>query len=498
VSVPRPPPSQPPEQTREEERLEACHNAATCRETNGEGLKVCSVKVAYITMIFPAASETFAGTDIRALQASGVEVSVHAMRAPQSSPAALLAERGLASLSVTQGTLMADLAGLAACLARPLLLARVLAWLVSVTWRRPAYLAASLALLPRSMGILSELERESPDVVHLFWGHYPCIVGYLVLTALPNSLLSVFLGAYDLSRGYGGTAWVARRAPVVSTHAKSNFPAIQALGVPLDRIHLAYRGLDPALFNRHQERKTRYRIVCVGRLERDKGVSDVLLAFRAVRAKWPAATLMLLGDGEDRASLERLSRSLEVDDAVTFLGHVPHSDVASELAKAEVLLHMSLDERLPNVVKEAMASRCLCVVSETQGIDELVVDGRHGFVVECGNSERAAARIDDVFAGRVDVASLLDAASDHIARWFNVTESMRSYQRQWADALAAGRPGSREGVSGEAAVHRSDGPVEKHRTSSLTPLHYFGVEGSNVPERSPNAVEDSVLSSRSR
>jgi glycosyltransferase involved in cell wall biosynthesis len=456
------------------------------------------VKVAYITMVFPAVSETFAATDIRVLQEDGVSVSVHAMRAPARSPASLLAERGLTSLKVTQGTWSADLKGVVCCVSRPVLFVRALAWLLQVSWRRPTDLATSLALLPRSMGILSELERESPDVVHLFWGHFPSIVGYLVLTALPESRLSIFLGVYDLSHGFGGTQWVARRAPLLSTHAKWNFSELEALGVPRDRIHLAYRGLDPALFNGDEQNKISHRIVCAGRLEREKGVYDVVRVFQAVRAKWPDATLTMLGDGEDRTSLESYCRTLAIDDAVTFMGHVSHTDVARELRHAEVLLHMSLAERLPNIVKEAMASRCLCVVTETHGISELVEDGVHGFVVPRGGVDLAAARIDEVFGGRTDVPSLLDAASDHIARWFNVRTSMRSYQQRWTQALSTTRPlVSQQSSSGEMAGHSDNGPAEEHRSSSLSAPHPAGVMASSVPERSSNALQGSVLSSKS-
>jgi colanic acid/amylovoran biosynthesis glycosyltransferase len=404
----------------------------------GHRYERCTVKVAYITMRFPVPTEAFAGTDIRVLRDQGVSVSVHTLRAPQVRPAPLLAERRLSGIAITQGTFAGDLRGLAACLGRPALLARLLMWLLCLTWKQPAQLVASLALVPRSMGILSELEREPPDVVHLFWGHYPSIVGYLTLTALPQSVVSVFLGAYDLTQRYGGTAWVARRAALVSTHARWNFPLIEALGVPRERIHLAYRGIDPTLFDGRRGSKTKWRIVSAGRLHEDKGMRDVLLVFRQILGRWPDATLRILGEGEELARLEQLSRSLGIDRAVRFLGHVSREDIASELSAAEVFLHMSLEERLPNVVKEAMASRCVCVVTETQGIDELVVDGRHGFVVQMRDVEAAAARIGDVFSGRVDVTALLDAASQHIVRHFDVMDSMRSYRQRWTDAIATG------------------------------------------------------------
>jgi glycosyltransferase involved in cell wall biosynthesis len=399
-------------------------------------------------MRFPVPAETFASTDIRVLRDAGVGVSVHTMRAPQGRPSALLDERRLSGIPISQGTFAADVRGLACCLARPVIVARLLMWILRVTWKRPGQLVTSLALVPRSMGILSELEADPPDVVHLFWGHYPSIVGYLVLTAMPNCILSMFLGAYDLTYRYGGSAWVARRAALLSTHARWNFPLIGAFGIPHARIHLAYRGIDPTSFSGRQVSKIKRRIVSAGRLHEGKGIDDALLVFQRIQAKWPDATLRVLGDGRDRITLERLSRSLGIDRAVTFLGHLPQHDVASELAAAEVFLHMSWEEgeRLPNVVKEAMATRCLCVVTETKGIDELVVDGLCGFVVPVRSVEAAAARIEDVFCGGVAVEPMLDAAAEHIARRFNVTESMRSYQRRWTEAIATRRNRVRSGA----------------------------------------------------
>ena len=150
------------------------------------------------------------------------------------------------------------------------------------------------------MGILATLEHQQPDVVHLFWGHYPCIVGFLVLRALPRPVLSLFLGAYDLTRPFGASSWVAKRADLVSTHARWNFPVIEALGVHRER--------DPSGVSRDENwqvfaeacaREFARRIISVGRLECEKGVYDVLRIFAAIHDRWPDATLRLLGDGPE-------------------------------------------------------------------------------------------------------------------------------------------------------------------------------------------------------
>ncbi len=408
------------------------------------------MRVAYVTMRFPAASETFAGTDIRMLRDAGVQVSVHALLGPEANADRLLVERELTWLGVSHGGFVNVVAGLAACAASPLLFARTLGWLVAEGWRQPGQLITGLLLLPRCFGIMAELRRVSPDVVHLFWGHYPAIVGRLVLASRPQTVLSVFLGAYDLARLFGGTRWLAGRAHVVFTHMQANYPALDALGVPADRIRLAYRGVDLSRFQAVE--KTPRRIVAAGRLERMKGMDDVVEVFRAVHARWPDATLRVLGEGEDRDKLERVRAAAGLEKAVEFAGHVSHAEVARELAAAEVFLHMSLEERLPNVVKEAMASGCLCVVTDTEGIDELVSHRTHGFVVRCGDVTEAAARIDAIFNRAVDVDAIRAAAAVHVRERFDVRASMAVYRATWEEATARLR--STETVTNEPAVSR--------------------------------------------
>jgi glycosyltransferase involved in cell wall biosynthesis len=332
-------------------------------------------------------------------------------------------------------------------LKRPTLTARLIAWLIDSTVTRPNQLIKSLILVPRAMGIFAALERAQPDVVHLFWGHYPCLVGFLVLTGLPRVVLSVFLGAYDLTRPFAGCAWVATRADLVSTHARWNFPLIEALGVTRDEIHVVYRGIDLTQFRGSSKRKIRRRIVAVGRLEPEKGIYEALRIFRAIHQRWPDATLHFLGEGPDRRKLERLARELQIASAVTFLGHVTQRTVAQEMAEAQVLLHMSFEETLPNVVKEAMASECVCVVSHTYGIEELVVDGLHGFVVPPADIDGAVSRISDVFTNRIDVATITAAAATHIARSFTVSRSMESYRNRWQQAIARRQAGGSTGVT---------------------------------------------------
>ena len=84
----------------------------------------------------------------------------------------------------------ASFRGLAYGLLHPVVSFRLLMWLGRLLWRQPRDLARSLVLSPRALDVLAAMKADPPDVIHLFWGHYPAIVGYLVRHDLPDVVLS--------------------------------------------------------------------------------------------------------------------------------------------------------------------------------------------------------------------------------------------------------------------------------------------------------------------
>jgi len=417
------------------------------------------MKVCYVTMAFPVATETFACTDVRALLASGVSVSVQTLRAPRPrgldealrpfawrrrarEAARLLAARGLGDLPVTHGSVAAVWRGLRFGAGAPRIVGSLLSWVVRQHWRRPTQLMKSLSLVPRALDILATLQRQRADVVHLFWGHYPAMVGYLVRRYLPETVLSMFLGAYDLERRYAGSGSLARTADVVWTHARCNISRVTTLGVAASRVRLAYRGIDAAAFQPNGVQKIPRRLLTAGRLCVEKGIYDVLGVFAQILSAWPDASLIVLGDGPERQRLTAVADRWGIGGRIAFRGHVGQDEVRTEMAAAEVFVSMSrsVSERLPNVVKEAMASRCACVVTETPGIEELVTHGTNGFVVAQGDVDGASRQVDALLRDRAHAATVGENARRHVLTHFDVAASMKLYRDCWTQLVLARNP----------------------------------------------------------
>jgi len=176
---------------------------------------------------------------------------------------------------------------------------------------------------------------------------------------------------------------LARRASkiVAITNALARFQ-IERVGLPADKVEVIHYGLDdmPAAWgvNPADDVPSEARVLlAVCRLERQKGLDVAVRALPDVLARHPAAHLVVLGEGPQRAELEELARSLDVP--VHLPGRVP--DVAAWLRRANLLVHPARWEGFGLALLEAMLAALPVVASNVSSIPEIVVDGETGLLV---------------------------------------------------------------------------------------------------------------------
>jgi glycosyltransferase involved in cell wall biosynthesis len=133
-------------------------------------------------------------------------------------------------------------------------------------------------------------------------------------------------------------------------------------------------------------------VLFLGRLEEHKGVFDLVQAFARVHAAWPAAQLVLAGDGE-RAPLHALAASLGVADSIVMPGWIDARQRAALLACAGVFVLPSHHEQMPMSLLEAMAAGTPVVATSVGAIPSMLAHGRYGTVVNAGEIDELAAAI---------------------------------------------------------------------------------------------------------
>jgi len=136
----------------------------------------------------------------------------------------------------------------------------------------------------------------------------------------------------------------------------------------------------------------RFAVGWVGRMTGVKRTDDVVRAFAALRARGVDACLCIVGDGPDREQVERRAHELGVVRDCLFLGY--QEDVARFFAVFDAFVLSSVNEGTPVVAIEALAAGRPVVATRVGGVPDVVSDGVDGFLVEPGDTEALAERLE--------------------------------------------------------------------------------------------------------
>jgi len=128
-------------------------------------------------------------------------------------------------------------------------------------------------------------------------------------------------------------------------------------------------------------------LLCLGRLQEEKGYDLALRAFARIVDAFPEARLQIVGDGPQRRALENLVHTLGLSDQVYFLGWTEPARIATLIRRAALVLMPSRTEALPMVALEAAAAARPVVATWAGGTPAVVLDGETGRLVEPENPE---------------------------------------------------------------------------------------------------------------
>jgi len=206
--------------------------------------------------------------------------------------------------------------------------------------------------------------------------------------------------------------WELRRAARVICPSAYLRDLVVSWGVPAEQVGvLPNPAPDSAqLPERDQLRRTFElegpTLAFAGRLTAAKALDVALEAVAQVER----VRLVVAGEGEERPSLQRRVKELELDGRVRFVGPQPRRRVLELFRAADAALLSSRWENFPHAAVEALAAGTPVLTTDVGGIREIVVDGRNGLVVPPGDPGALAAAIrrfveDDALQERLRAAA---------------------------------------------------------------------------------------------
>jgi glycosyltransferase involved in cell wall biosynthesis len=180
-------------------------------------------------------------------------------------------------------------------------------------------------------------------------------------------------------------------------------------------------------------------VLFAGTLSRTKGVDDLVQAVPKIAIRHPDVTLVLVGSGPLGTRLRQLARQLGVANKVLFVGRTSHDEMPRHMASADVLVLPSLNEGLPRVILEAMASGLPVVATSVGGVPELVEDGRTGLLVPPADHAALADAICRVLDDPKKAQAWGQAGREVVERQHEREANIREYARLVESVASAGR-----------------------------------------------------------
>ena len=251
--------------------------------------------------------------------------------------------------------------------------------------------------LGRVMGWVRNIRRAilsaKPDIVISFID----LTNVMVLLATRGLNIPVIVSEridphhHPIGRVGGALRWLtypkADRIVVQTARAARFFDAM-----PSARIVTLANPVPPATLPSQPERagrNGRYRILAVGRLDRQKGFDLLIPAFARLATRFADWDVVVFGKGMERPALQRSIEAHGLADR--FVLAEPTQAVAEALAASHVFAFPSRYEGFPNALAEAMAAGLPPVAfADVSGVEDLITHSKSGLICDWGASDRNA------------------------------------------------------------------------------------------------------------
>ena len=173
----------------------------------------------------------------------------------------------------------------------------------------------------------------------------------------------------------------------------------------------------------------------IGRFSPQKNHKLLVKAFSRVLSEIPDAILIMVGYGELRLEVDRLVRSLGLEDNVRLLG--VREDVPDLLAVSDLLVLSSNWEGVPLVVLEAMAAGKPVVATSVGGVPELVVPGETGLLVPPGDEGAFAGAITWVHKNASSAIKMGERGREIVKAKFDTKAMTSKYEELYLNLVGA-------------------------------------------------------------
>lgn len=273
------------------------------------------------------------------------------------------------------------------------------------------YLVVPFFLIAQLLSLISISRKVRPDVIHAHWIIPQGFMAFLAekITGVPFVVTAHGADVFGLKAQL--FQWLKRivlnRAKALTVVSKALEKAVRAEITNSARVQIIPMGVSKNHFSPAQHDNTlreKYSmngpfLLYVGRLTEKKGVCYLVEAMAEVVTVFPAAKLLIVGDGELASDLSQQVRDLKLGGNIVFVGAIANQEMPRYFATADVFVGPSIEaaggdtEGFGLTFVEAAMSGCCVIGTDVGGVGDIIQDKETGFLVPQKKSKPLANAI---------------------------------------------------------------------------------------------------------
>ncbi len=256
--------------------------------------------------------------------------------------------------------------------------------------------------LPKYNDEIKRLIEWKPDLIHSQSEFSSYLIAKRLAKRLQIPMIHTYHTVYEDYTHYfspskkvgkkivaSGTRWVCKKTKAVIAPTEKVRKMLERYGIGPDGkpVPVIPTGINPDPFNDRSQRdaiRERFGVtpetclmVAVGRLGKEKNYEEVLRYLKQYED--PRVRLLLVGDGPDRARLQKMAEELELGNRAIFAGMIPHSEIGPYYTAADLFVCASSSETQGLTYLEAEAAGLPVLCRRDDCLAGVIINGENGW-----------------------------------------------------------------------------------------------------------------------
>ncbi len=277
------------------------------------------------------------------------------------------------------------------------------------------------------------IKKINPDIVH----SHSAELGFILSRVCRKYRIPIINQCEGVSFPYPQTSLIRRivekfslkngKFDKIITVDENSLNAFEKEGIK--NVIYVPNSIDLNEFNLNKSIKKKNEFIFVGRVEREKGIEDLINAVQILKNKDFKFKIKLVGDGKDLEDYRKTINSLKLNNYFLFLGRLDHKDTIKNYFESEIFILPSHQEGFPITLLEAWASGLPVIITKVGGISKICTDNKDSLIIEPKNPEQIAEAMQELIKNKKLRKELGKNGRKLVEKKYNWNEINKSLER---------------------------------------------------------------------